>query len=79
MRNVNPSLAEAIGRITVDPAMLALFLHDSNRAIAELHLDLSLEDLHCLQRYVEALSAPGSQSRATLFSVLRPAFRTVQN
>jgi hypothetical protein len=38
MRNVNLSLAEAIGRVTVDPAMLALFLHDSNTAIAELRL-----------------------------------------
>jgi hypothetical protein len=78
MRVMSDDLCEAVGRITADPAMLALYLHDRDRALLDLRIELSAEDGQQLEKYVHMLASPDSRAQHVLDTVLRSADRTVQ-
>jgi hypothetical protein len=78
MSFMTDALCEAVGRITVDPAMLALFLHDREKAIAELEMGLSPQDIKLLERYVSKMISGSSDVEQILSNALRAADRTVQ-
>jgi hypothetical protein len=78
MRVISGKLSEAVGRVTLDSAMLALFLHSREQAIAEMQIELSADDVNGLQEYVDIITSGSTGAQEILSTVLRSADRTIQ-
>jgi len=78
MRVINTDVTQALGQIANDPAMLALFLRDSECALKQMDIHLESEDLQQLHAWVEALKSRSALLQDRLSLVLRSADRGVQ-
>lgn len=75
---ITDNLCEAVGRITADQAMCALFLQDREHALSELKIELTAGEIEILDRYMEMLSTGSPRIQNVLSTVLRSSDRTVQ-